>query len=639
MTTNEYKLSYTAQEIDKKLGKVDKLSEEIDDLSVFVTPQMFGAVANGETDDSAAIQAAIDNTPDGGIVLFPNGTYRVSNRLFISNRHNITILNGYFISLNSDGAELGGTFQVNEGSSGIVFENCHFYKGVQVVFLWDCNHIKITGNTFEECGYAILQQDGYTSNNVIVTNNTCKNARLDFVECNCEINAPSKNWIISNNIYTKDEVPTTFVAENRFVGLTAIENVTITGNVIENCLGEAISCEDLGGEIVIDGNTLKNCYGNYIDIDNGLKTCIISNNYITNELIVDNEQHYFINLSSGENPDEYNVTILGNTFIGNGEESHPIFICHPTTVWNKLICDNTFIGFDTIFSDAMYDNARITNVNFFNNIVKANTFLRFDTQAGQNSFVASSTFTNNKIYGDILLDFNNTGTTFSNRLSFDGNYIDGNVSIKNCKDVLFINNMLEREKTFTFDNTSYYAERMYASNNYIADVGKLDDVGITATSAQKLTTARLINGIAFDGTEDIEVFSPSELPPLSKILSAKGWYRIAKISTTAISVQLALGSCWSYSDPCSGAFVINYDAFHGGVITKLGATVPTSFTKIRTVSQGQECYIEVYYNVDVPNTCFFKFNNITNYDGSITVIEGTAGEIPDGYTAVETEWT
>jgi polygalacturonase len=67
MAKNEFKLSYTAEDINNKLGKVEEHSKEIDDLtkdidnlSTFVTPQMFGAVGDGNTDDTNAIQAAFD---------------------------------------------------------------------------------------------------------------------------------------------------------------------------------------------------------------------------------------------------------------------------------------------------------------------------------------------------------------------------------------------------------------------------------------------------------------------------------------------------------------------------------------------------------------------------------------------------
>jgi hypothetical protein len=40
--------------------------------------QTYGAVGDGTTDDTAAIQSAIDATPaNGGVVFFPPGTYKV----------------------------------------------------------------------------------------------------------------------------------------------------------------------------------------------------------------------------------------------------------------------------------------------------------------------------------------------------------------------------------------------------------------------------------------------------------------------------------------------------------------------------------------------------------------------------------
>ena len=44
----------------------------------YVTPEQFGAVGDGVTDDTAAIQAAIDSMPYGGTVLFSKKTYRFS---------------------------------------------------------------------------------------------------------------------------------------------------------------------------------------------------------------------------------------------------------------------------------------------------------------------------------------------------------------------------------------------------------------------------------------------------------------------------------------------------------------------------------------------------------------------------------
>jgi hypothetical protein len=59
-------------------GKVATLSEEMSEQSV--TPQMFGAVADGVADDSDAIQTALNK---GGMVYLPAGRYKITKTLTI----------------------------------------------------------------------------------------------------------------------------------------------------------------------------------------------------------------------------------------------------------------------------------------------------------------------------------------------------------------------------------------------------------------------------------------------------------------------------------------------------------------------------------------------------------------------------
>ncbi len=63
-----------------------------------VYPQWWGAQGNGAADDTAAIQAAIDSLPyTGGVIFFPNGTYRLTAPLVIADdlehnyRHSIRL--------------------------------------------------------------------------------------------------------------------------------------------------------------------------------------------------------------------------------------------------------------------------------------------------------------------------------------------------------------------------------------------------------------------------------------------------------------------------------------------------------------------------------------------------------------------
>jgi hypothetical protein len=55
-----------------------------DKLAQYISVKDFGAVGDGVTDDTAAIQAAVDATPKGTTIYFPAGTYAVSDAITIN---------------------------------------------------------------------------------------------------------------------------------------------------------------------------------------------------------------------------------------------------------------------------------------------------------------------------------------------------------------------------------------------------------------------------------------------------------------------------------------------------------------------------------------------------------------------------
>ena len=59
---------------------------------ISVTDEPFGAVGDGVTDDTAAIQAAIDHQTNGGVVFFPPGDYLISTVLTAADPDKLTLL-------------------------------------------------------------------------------------------------------------------------------------------------------------------------------------------------------------------------------------------------------------------------------------------------------------------------------------------------------------------------------------------------------------------------------------------------------------------------------------------------------------------------------------------------------------------
>ena len=62
---------------------VDNVSDVIDVYRVSVKDPRYGAVGNGSTDDTDAIQAAIDANP-GKTIWFPDGSYKVTGTITVS---------------------------------------------------------------------------------------------------------------------------------------------------------------------------------------------------------------------------------------------------------------------------------------------------------------------------------------------------------------------------------------------------------------------------------------------------------------------------------------------------------------------------------------------------------------------------
>lgn len=92
-------------------------------LAEIVSVMDFGAVGNGTTDDTAAIQAAIDSITAGtpAVILFPSGTYLISNT--ITSKRGIE-LRGEFAILNCWTITSGLVIQINDASPNVTPTPC-----------------------------------------------------------------------------------------------------------------------------------------------------------------------------------------------------------------------------------------------------------------------------------------------------------------------------------------------------------------------------------------------------------------------------------------------------------------------------------------------------------------------------------
>lgn len=65
----------------KRYASEDYVMEKLEEQAIYITPQMFGAKGDGVTDDTVAINNAIEAVGNNGVVFFPEGTYLVSSSM------------------------------------------------------------------------------------------------------------------------------------------------------------------------------------------------------------------------------------------------------------------------------------------------------------------------------------------------------------------------------------------------------------------------------------------------------------------------------------------------------------------------------------------------------------------------------
>ena len=432
-----------------------------DKLRDVVSVKDFGATGDGTTDDRNAFQAALDT---GKSVYIPQGTYAIGStislfadgqclygdgnlsvikttattaQIDINNKDSTAIKN---LKIDAFAANTNPGIYAYGGSSGVDIENVYFYGGNQRVYLGVCDHIRVTGCTFDSTGYGVIQKSGTASSFGIVSNCIARNVNADFVELNCNLNdsgvpnpPASRNWIIADNQFSGSQDYPTPGTEDRFVGITEVENVTITGNVVERSQGDApIHLEDLRGETIISNNIISNCVpsgGNtgLIFILNSAENCIIDGNIFA---ITDTALNgTTISAYSSNSSTFSNKTVFSNNrvFANNGNTLRGLSIAFQSTSSSTLITDNIFEGCDTVLVPVATSNFTFSG----NKLINCKELLNLDNPTSTGG--TNNTITNNttkSTTGDYDIYYN----AGASARGLDNWKVSGN---QFCKDVYF----------------------------------------------------------------------------------------------------------------------------------------------------------------------------------------------------------
>lgn len=336
------------------------------DLRIFVTPQMFGAVGDGITNDIEAIEKAIASLSPGDTIYFPKGTYLMKGHAVVINKDNITFEGEGLIKCDYGfrvRASHFNAFGVRMECVAYGQEHRAFYidnatpEGAEPVYLEDF--------TFKDCyfknffysvcavggayNYDGTEEDvGYPVRDLVIENChsvTYSDQNAGHFQC---IQVENIAYINNRTYGGKNASSYNAIKGNGYIRVIGnydhnnsyasceIENGSGDGVVANNTFGAKIWIDD-SYDIVVNGNTTDDGILITVGSNNGdAKNIVVSNNVCKN---IRCEQ--FGTYAGGLIK---NINIHGNNV--KGDNTHGIWI-HGNAVQKARITNNFISGTNT----------------------------------------------------------------------------------------------------------------------------------------------------------------------------------------------------------------------------------------------------------------------------------------------------
>lgn len=242
---------------------------------VAVTPQMFGAAGDGETDDTAAIQAMFDSVGDGGLIYFPAGTYVVRHSdiktgedyvaVTVHGRHGLRIVldNGATLLHKAttvhrytmlrfdgcDGVEISGGVIEGDRQSHPAVTTSYGSKGIHIV---DSVNISVHDMEVREIFGDCIGITGATvqCDNVLIEKCTLHDSYRNGITIGGARNSTVRNCHIYGIVGGDPQAGIDLEAERGI----ANADITIDGSYIHDCARNAIAFSSNG-----TGTRVRNC--------------------------------------------------------------------------------------------------------------------------------------------------------------------------------------------------------------------------------------------------------------------------------------------------------------------------------------------------------------------------------------------
>lgn len=389
----------------------------------------YGAAGDGVTDDTAAIQKALNDTRNGGggTVLLPPGTYKTSDNLYVYSK--TRVLGNQAKIVKKDVPERYAVLEVAPDQSDVVIEGLWLENnkltgciGIDLAdnaaHVWILNnkftganaqavnvnamgvrHVQVSGNHFEEVAYGVLTNFlAKDVKDVRIVNNQFINIHGDAVELNHPGSAyeAGHNMVVAGNYISVPEGYGSSDGAGLGIGVAGATHVAILGNVIENARYEAIHIEDEAKHISIVGNIINGVQNvPAVNLNSGIY--VIDGDYITiSGNTVDHAQDYGIHLEYAQDSQATRTVITGNTVTRSKEGGIRVA---------GYAGDSEIIVSSNVVASNLGDGIRIggdiRQLKLTDNIVKGNTgYGLFLEKSGLDWFISGNTLYGNTA-GDI----------------------------------------------------------------------------------------------------------------------------------------------------------------------------------------------------------------------------------------------
>lgn len=335
-------------------------------FGIFVTPQMYGAVGDGITNDTCAIEKAIASLCEGDTLYFPSGTYLMTGKAVEITKENITFMGDGLILCDYGFRPKASNFKAiglrmesivystesrgfmvdnstKEGTTpsyieGFTFKNCHFKNFFYAIYC--AGGAYNYDGTEEAVGYPVrdvVVEDCYSS--------TFEDKNAGHFQC---IQVENISYINNRTYGGQNASSYNAIKGNGFIRVignydhnnsyasTEIENGSGKCVIANNTFNSKIWVDD-SFDVVVNANTTEG--GISVTVGSGVgdaRNVIISNNACKN-IRCEQFGTYLGGLIR-------NVNIIGNTV--NGDNTHGIWI-HGNAVVSAKISNNFITGTNT----------------------------------------------------------------------------------------------------------------------------------------------------------------------------------------------------------------------------------------------------------------------------------------------------